>query len=268
MKKITLLTFSVLSAVVCLSNLDGALPENTAAPGELTCGRAPCHNVPINVGDAQVSLTFAGGETTYQPDSTYLLKIKIDNPQTGRNGFQILALDEDIENVGAWELIEPDKMKIISGIGLPDRKYVTHQAPGNQQDEWTLHWKAPAGDVGQVTFYCSVLSANDNGMNTGDEVYNTSLAVDFALPSLTDEAADKMVKIYPKLVTVGVWVELPVVREKFKLSLHDLNGALLSEQKVQYGGLHFMETEGLAGGLYLLRVEGGGMVEVERVFVR
>ena len=269
MKKITLLSFSIFVSIICLSNLDGALPGNTNAPGEFTCGRAPCHNVPINVGDAEMSITFGEDETAYFPDSIFLLKVKITNPMTSRNGFQILALDENLQNAGTWQLIEPDKMKIIDGFSDPTKKYVTHQVAGNQQEEWALNWKAPAGDVGKVTFYASVLSANDNGENTGDEVYNTNIEIDFALPSAIEEMEASSIKVYPVISTTGVWVELPCAEKNFKLYLYNMGGVVVAQKTVPHGGMQLLEINDLASGLYFLKIEDEeGEVGLRRIFVR
>jgi len=156
-----------------LSNSNGALPQNTGAPGDLTCGRAPCHNIPVNVGDASIGIDVNNGAEAYQPGSTHTLTVSISDAQSPRNGFQIVALDENNENIGTWILTTPGEMKIIDGIGLP-RKYVTHQSAGNMQNSWTLDWEAPQEDVGDITFYASVLDANNNGNNMGDAVYTTS----------------------------------------------------------------------------------------------
>lgn len=269
MKKITLLSFSIFTAIICLSNLDGALPGNTNAPGELTCGRAPCHNVPINVGNSEMSIVFGNDETAYMADSIYTVKIAIENPLTSRNGFQILALDENLANTGTWQLTEPDKMKIISGFSDPTKKYVTHQVSGNQQTEWTVDWKAPAGDVGKITFYASVLSANDNGSRTGDEVYNTNIEIEFTMPSAIAETEISKIKVYPVLATSGVWVELPWTREKFNLYLYNMGGMVISHKEVPHGGMQFVEINHVPTGLYLLKIENAkGEAEVKKIFVR
>ncbi len=268
MKKITLLFSLIVISLFLLANLDGALPGNTNAPGELTCGRAPCHNVPINIGNAQIAIVFGENEMEYFADSTYTIKVKITDPLTTRNGFEILALDENIQNTGTWELTEPDKMKIISGFSDPNKKYVTHLEAGNQQDEWTMRWKAPAGDVGKITFYASVLSANDNGQNTGDEVYNTNISIDFAEPLPTEDTKEKTLKVYPVLSTSGFNVELPMVNEPFHISLLQEDGNVLKEMKVKYGGLHYFEALDFPSGLYFLLIESKSFRSVEKVFIR
>ena len=268
MKKITFL-FSLFSiSLLFLANLDGAKPGNTAAPGELTCGRAPCHNIPVNVGDGQLTILFGKNETQYFADSTYLVTVLITNPLTKRNGFEILALDENVHNAGTWELTEPDKMKIIPGYSNPNKKYVTHLAAGNQQNVWTMRWKAPAGNVGTVKFYASVLTANNNGEKTGDEVYNTNISIEYAEPLPTENAKEKKLKVHPVLSTTGFHVELPWVNEPFNISIMQEDKTVMKEMKTKYGGMHFMEASDIPAGLYFLLVESKSFKSVEKVFIR
>ncbi len=267
MKKTVLFPIALFCIVLSLGNLDGALPENTGAPGELTCGRVPCHNVPVNVGAAQMSIEFSGGGQQYLADSTYLLAVKVAGQQTMRNGFQILALNESNQNAGTWELLEPDKMKIIPGIGLPSRRYVTHRAAGNLQTEWAVAWKAPSADLGTVTFYASVNATNNNGLNTGDEVYTSSIAAGFAEPNAAGTAAGPVLKIYPTLVQEGFWVEWPQGNASAVISVFSSNGEAVLRKKLPAGGSDFVETGGLPPGVYLLLMEKAGQRALERFVV-
>ncbi len=268
MKKVILPIFAICLAIIFLANLDGALPENTAAPNELTCGRSVCHNIPPNVGDAQMSIVFNDGDSTYMADSIYSVKVKIENPMTARNGFQILALNQNNQNAGTWQLTEPDKMKVISGIGFPSRKYVTHKAAGNLQNEWTMNWKAPASNVGKITFYSSVLSANNNGMNTGDELYNTKIEVQHTTASAVGEATENGFKIYPVPVSSGFWVEVPAGVQSPGFSLHNSSGRVVAARTQSQGDRLFIETTGLPGGIYFLRIETGKQRIVKKVVVQ
>jgi hypothetical protein len=267
-KNVVLLVPAICISVVFLANLDGALPENTAAPNELTCGRVVCHNIPVNAGDAQMSIIFNNGDSTYMTDSVYSVKVKIEDPTTIRNGFQILALGQFNQNAGTWQLTEPDKMKVIPGISFPNRKYVTHKAAGNLQNEWTMNWEAPSVSVGKVTFYASVLSANNNGMNTGDEVYNTKIEVQFSTASAAIEVLEGYFKIYPVPATSGFWVEMPEGLEACRFSLHNSSGTNVVAQAESRVERHFIETNGLPGGVYLLVIETERQRVVKRIVVQ
>lgn len=261
MQKIVLFAGGSLAALVLLANLNGALPENTAAPGELTCGRPVCHNIPANTGDAQITITFADSAATYQADSTYLVRVGIQNPQTIRNGFQIVALRANNQNAGAWILTDPDKTKIIPGIGLPSRRYVTHLAAGNAQTEWTMRWKAPANASGPVTFYASVLSANNNAQNTGDEVYTTQRTVELAAPSAAGEPPAP--EIRTNWTSDGVRVEAPAGTGPMSLFLYDSGGGLAATVQQCPDGACFLNAQHLPAGFYFLvvRTRGGRTVK-------
>lgn len=259
--------FAICGSLVLLANLGGALPENTNAPGELTCGRAPCHNIPFNAGDAQISIAFNFGDSTYLADSTYTVAVKIQNPMTARNGFQIVALKQNNQNAGTWQLTAPDTMKIISGISFPNRKYVTHKAAGNLQTEWTMRWKAPAAGAGKITFYASVLSANNNGMNTGDEVYTTKTEVNFVQASALGEAWGDEFRVYPVPATDGIWVEAPAWAEDLRLSLFNSDGIPETVGPDRVGNRFFVKTDGLAGGMYFLEIKSGQERAVKKVVV-
>lgn len=267
MKKIVLFPIILFSLLAVMGNLDGAFPENTGAPGELTCGRAPCHNVPANVGNAVLSIEYSGAAMEYFADSTYQLTVKITNPQTQRNGFQILALDANNQNIGDWQLTEPAKMKIIPGIGLPNRKYVTHQAAGNLQTEWSVDWKAPAANAGKVTFYASVNSANDNGMKTGDEVYTGSLSLEFAEPNAAGMEEQPGFRVYPTPAGGGFWVEMPMGTAQTTVTVFDMGGNQYCRKQLSEETRQFVETGSLAPGAYLLVFENDAMQRVERVVV-
>ena len=268
MRTIPLLAAAIFVAILCLANLDGALPGNTNAPGEFTCGRAPCHNVPINIGNATMAIVFGDDEMVYTADSTFLVTVSITNPMTSRNGFEILALDENLKNAGTWEIIEPTQMKEISGFSDPTKKYVTHRAAGNQQMEWSLNWKAPAEDVGKVTFYASVLSANDNGQNTGDEVYNTNIVVDFGMVSSTKDHSFSAIKVYPVLASTGFWVEQTFGNERIQLDLYNLSGQLVRHDKLLDAGKQYLSVDGLSSGMYVLKLKSEDGAEVRKIIVQ
>ncbi|HMQ47305.1 MAG TPA: T9SS type A sorting domain-containing protein [Saprospiraceae bacterium] len=268
MQRISILTILLFSCILFLSNLDGAFPENTGAPGELTCGRQPCHNVAVNVGQALLSIEYSEASMTYMADSTYTLSVKIENQPTIRNGFQILALDENNQNTGSWQLSDPERMKIISGIGLPNRKYVTHTAAGNQQTEWTLDWKAPANNSGTVTFYASVNATNDNGLNTGDEVYTGSLAVAFTEPNAVAQPTLPPFQVYPNPAHAVVWVDIPAHLGHISINILDLNGATSGRFEFASGGLEALPIDHLPAGIYWIKMENeAGAVAARKVVV-
>lgn len=234
MKKVLTIFLLLSSTVLWMSNESGAFPENTGAPGDLTCGRAPCHNIPDNVGTATISISVDSIGTRYFADSIHKIKVKITNPITMKNGFQILALDASNRIVGTWVLTDPTKTQIISGISFPNRRYVTHQAAGNMQTEWQVSWKAPSVSSGNVIFYASVLSANNDGTNQNDKVYTTKKEVTFSVRTTTNELAVMQFQIFPNPTTDVVHLSLNAQQNhNLNVQISDISGRTVFTEKWQ-----------------------------------
>lgn len=264
---VLLFSFCGLIILFLMSNQTGALPENTGAPGDLTCGRAPCHNIPANVGNAQIAITTTDGKTSYFADSILSLKVSITNPQTGKNGFQILVLNENRQNIGTWILTEPTKMQIINGISFPNRRYVTHREAGNHQTEWELQWKAPHTNVGKITFYASVLASNDSGTNEGDQVYTTSFSVPFAMTSPTRELLyEQSIRIYPTITSDLLFIENLLNTDPISTELIDSKGVIFALKPIQTGS-NQLDVSYLPSGIYFLRFLTFGIPITKRIII-
>lgn len=59
---------------------------------------------------------------------------------------------------------------VISGT---TRKYANHASSSNTGDKlkWNWLWKAPASDLGSITFYVATAKTNNNGSSGGDQIY-------------------------------------------------------------------------------------------------
>ncbi|HSH65327.1 MAG TPA: choice-of-anchor V domain-containing protein, partial [Bacteroidia bacterium] len=109
------------------------------------------------------------------------IKIRISEPNVERFGFQIVALaDQTKENAGIFKITDPERTQFMKNeFELMDRKYVTYTFSGtdavsNGVGEWTINWTAPSNTAGDITFYASAVSANDDGTDKGDVVYTAS----------------------------------------------------------------------------------------------
>jgi len=154
-----------------LSNTSGAPAGATGAPGEGTCARSGCHDSTSNFGEANISLRLDNGATAYVPGNMHTISVSIDNPQeANRNGFEIVALDAQNNNIGNWN-ISGEYLRLRSANG---RDYVTHSEDGSVLTAWNIGWQAPLSNVGRISFFVAVNDANDNLQRTGDIIYTTS----------------------------------------------------------------------------------------------
>lgn len=119
---------------------------NTGAPGESTC--ASCHNATLKIGGTESTLTFKDSANTvitdYKPNHTYNLTFaySID----GKKGFQVVALDA--QNKQAGTLTAGSNTRVTS---QSNKQYLNHS--NATSSSWTFKWKAPATNVGDITFY-------------------------------------------------------------------------------------------------------------------
>jgi hypothetical protein len=163
----------------------GAPASHTGAPGETTCATSGCHDDhAINSGSANLTIEVAGGITNYIPGHTYPVKIKIADADVERFGFQITALSgNDNLMAGAFEIADNKRTQLVKNeYKLSDRTYVTYTFNGTDAvstgvGEWTLNWTAPMDNVGIITFYAGVVSADDDMSDKGDYVYTTSVSI-------------------------------------------------------------------------------------------
>jgi hypothetical protein len=163
---------------------------NTGAPGESTC--ATCHSTSLKIGGSESVLSIKDSLTvdagSYKPNHTYTLKFDY-TINTKKKGFQIIGLDSKNQQAGTLQAGTGTMLLSTGG-----KQYLNHSnATGST---WTFKWKAPATDVGDVTFYVAAgnLSAiykstyklaafvdttNQGGGNTGgtDTTKTTGLRV-------------------------------------------------------------------------------------------
>jgi hypothetical protein len=157
---------------VAFANSSGLQDGYTGAPGELTCTQ--CHTTaPLNSGSGRI--TIEGVPGIYEPEATYTITVRVSHPSRVRWGFQISAYTDALETAGTFQLTDPGHTQKITAGG---NTYVEHNNPGTYAGQangasWSFQWTAPAAGAGLVTFYAAGNAANNNGLDTGDNIYAT-----------------------------------------------------------------------------------------------
>lgn len=190
--KVTCLAFFLAALVVeLLSNntvrtvgafAEGPNPGHSGAPGELTCAVSGCHGGEPNTGPGQFQIT---APSSYEPGKTYQITVTHSTSDTSRRrwGFQLTALDGSSNKAGDFQ--NTSITQVLQGGPGGNRQYIEHNFLGTFQGQpsgamWTVDWVAPSIDVGRVTFYAAGNQANNNGNETGDQIYATSASVPVA----------------------------------------------------------------------------------------
>jgi uncharacterized protein (TIGR03437 family) len=152
----------------------GPPASSTGAPGEQTCGTAGCHNGGGTGGNLMLSGLPPIG---YVPNEPYDLTVTLAQAGRTRFGFQMTALDAQGRAAGIWDNLEPSRIFIVSNrVGANQRQYPGHTQTGtipngSGQSSWVLRWKAPAQNIGPITFYVVGNAANGDGNTSGDSIY-------------------------------------------------------------------------------------------------
>jgi len=116
---------------------------------------------------------------------TYQISVTHSTSDTTRRrwGFQLTALDGT--NNRAGNLQSTSITQVLDGGPGGNRQYIEHNFLGTFQGQpsgatWTFNWVAPSTDVGRITFYAAGNQANNNGNESGDQIYSTSVSIPVA----------------------------------------------------------------------------------------
>jgi Leucine-rich repeat (LRR) protein len=159
----------------------------TGAPGESNC--TACHAGSTMSAEGVVSFTLSGGPE-YVPGETYPMTIAtVGGP---KNGFQLTILDESNNQAGTLEAGAGSGITSSGG-----RQYIRHTSSLGA-GSWTFNWTAPDTDVGNLTVYYAVNKSNNNGSDSGDEVFlgNESIPVSGSASITSVERLDQDYKVF------------------------------------------------------------------------
>ena len=146
---------------------DGA-PWGAANPGaEQSC--ATCHFDDDPVRDSG-ALVIDGLPKHVEPDATYELQIKFDDPATVVAGFQLLAHATG-ESAGTFV---SDAVG-VEFVGATIRS--TQPIKGGETVSWPVTWRAPATLSSSIVFYVAATAANDDGSPFGDKIHYRTYAI-------------------------------------------------------------------------------------------
>ena len=227
----------------------GPYPENTGAPGEMTCFRSGCHTG-STLGSKSTFISFSDTSKLFRNDSTYTIHFGVETSTPGEFGVQMVALDEQHNNIGTWIPMGNNLLQVISGISFPNRKYIQHTLAGSASSSWIARWKAPSSYKGKVTFYASFLETNNNNMNSGDTLYKKTLNLTHDPSSGLAEQSSEPVKIYLSQLDSRL-IFSHNHHKSLIVSIYDLNGRKIKSFSAAPGIM--METAIGVAGIYLVQ---------------
>ncbi len=146
----------------------GAPASRTGAPGESNC--TSCHSGSVLAGAGINELVLVDGVDTvfnYTPGVIYKVRTNM-NLTTSKKGFQATVLNSSNTFVGTITALT----NTLKNTGS-SREYANHKGTSTSgaTPYWEFQWQAPATDQGAVIFYMSTNNTNNNGSDTGDQIY-------------------------------------------------------------------------------------------------
>lgn len=183
---------------VVQANVTGPPSSRTGAPAlgviaaEPTC--TACHG-PFQLNSGPGVLTVNGLPPVYTPGQEYAVTVMIRQSGQGRFGFEAMVLEDLGRRAGDLMVTEATRTRLVEGQGAyGGRQYVQHLQPGvipnpPGQNSWNFTWRAPAQNLGRVTFYLAVNAADGTGGTGNDYIYNTSQSLQPAGSPVTASAA-------------------------------------------------------------------------------
>jgi hypothetical protein len=240
----------------------------TGSTGEKTC--IECHSSsPLNPPGGSVKITcptLTGW--SYVPGQTYSISVTVAKTGTKLFGLGFEALTSTNTNAGT--LTAGTGTKTLNSTSN-SRMNIVHTSgnTGTDTHTFTFTWKAPATDIGKVTFFCAGNAADGKGSAAGDFIYTTSQVV--TSPSTVGIAEQvsfsKQLSIYPNPATDQLQIlNTANQSEMMNVSIIDLKGALIST-KENVRSTEAIEVGNLKAGLYSLKIETAGKVAV-KTFVK
>jgi len=298
MKTKTLLLSSLIAvpaiALLTSSTLDssGKL-GNSGAPGESTCSQSGCHGagngnsttggLPDNGGPGSITLTSTPVLTgnQYVPNTTYHMTITVSETGKSLFGFDFEALDNSgstntsVNNsVGLITITDATHTRKGQSFGT-GRVTVTHKSSGGafaNTASFNFDWTAPAS--GTLNLYYDGNAANGNAIaDAQDNVYAHNIQITPATSTGIEVVKNSFsVETFPNPATGVFTVRFNADRtQNIDIQLFSMDGKLiknLTNKKVAAGLFtETFNTEGMAHGLYLLRINMGGQSEAHRLFI-
>jgi uncharacterized protein (TIGR03437 family) len=164
----------------------GPPASRTGAPALLTFPVEPtctvCHgSYALNSGPGV--LTISGLPASYAPGQEVTVTVTLTQANRARYGFETMAVDDRGIRAGDLIVTDPVRTRTTDGVGVHNgRQYIQHITAGTlptaqNQGSWSFKWRAPARNVGRVTFYVAGNAANGNNGTGQDYIYNTAQSI-------------------------------------------------------------------------------------------
>lgn len=275
-KKSTILLLACATTVVVMTSSvlkdDGISGYATA---KTNC--TSCHSGTVNSGGGSISISsspaFMGN--TYIPGTVYTMSVTVARTGSAVFGLDLQVLNGSNATAGTLAITNAKETRIIAA---GTKKEITHQKNGglaNNTKTFQFSWTAPAKGGGAATFSVSGLAGNNNGSNSGDYVYNTTLALTEGTATSIDNAeVASNFSIYPNPANEKITLNYFINKSSIvTCNIYSLTGtlvaSLLSEQQnAGIKNITFSMPSGINKGIYIMKLNTGENTIAKKLIVK
>ncbi len=192
----------------------------------------------------------------YTPGVTYEITVTALDIVSDRQGYQITS-ETATAKTGTFILIDQRSQ-------LKSPTTVTHTSMGTtpvgNPNAWTMAWTAPESGTGTVTFYVAVNATNDDGTNSGDMIYVSSLNVVESTFGITENSFNNIGEVYPNPAQNHIKLNVPI---KSSITIFDNSGReILNSISTQE--TEIIDVSQLVKGLYFVHIIHDGQTTNRR----
>lgn len=240
----------------------------TGSPSESTCAQSGCHNTyTVNTGGGSVTIaapTMTGWQ--YVPGQTYAISVTVAKSGVNLFGLGFEALTSAGANAGTLTAGTGTALKSATIAGN-SRTSIVHALNGGataNTHTFTFNWKAPATNIGNITFYCAGNAANKNGSVSGDYIYTTSQVITPASSNgIQHQAYSEQVAVFPNPASDHIQIiDYSQTSDLLNISIFDMNGALVTEKSVKPN--ERIAVDNLKTGIYALQITSSKGIAVRK----
>ena len=261
-KKTIVSVFAIAIGTICIidytskahSNVSGAPIGRTGSPGDgANC--TACHSGTASTGG---TITSNVPVTGYIPGTTYTITATIAAAGINRFGFEVSPQGTTSTQKGTLVVTNATETKLLGSTG----KYITHRTAGTTATgtkTWSFNWIAPAAGSGNAILYGAFIAANNNGTNSGDQVFLTNLLIQENLTAGVMDIANKADCwiVYPNPATDKINIEsLDAAAEMKSIDVYDITGKRLKSINYEtFSQTESLDIADLPSGVYVLNIQ-------------
>lgn len=272
MKKIYLTAFLVSTALFIGKQEAAAYPNGTNFLANysgmlgVTCNTSGCHvGAAVNSGPGSVVITSDIPVSGYVPGTTYQITVTVNSGGSNgvKYGFACSAAKHGTTTaVGGFATA--DNTTLIKSNG----NYIVHNTAvngnGNTSHAFVFNWTAPANGTGSVTFYAAGNSANGNGNESGDQIYNSNITVDEAAGAGFTESILSAFNLFPNPASELVNVKVPDYLVNSQIRMVDITGKTIFNQQLTES-IVTIDINTFPAGIYVLEIVKDGQSYTSRL---